>query len=232
MTLYVNIRNSDQSTVFAGIVNREEYDNFQHLAQTSKKALDILESLLIPACTNNVINFAEDLFLPTTTKYFDYLNTIENTALKVIAFIGFLVLDLGTLVIRLVTCIPRIIYNYIECQKKHPLEVFLSTEPRAVSKPSDQLQVTFLEITGTFFTSEGGEEAVDFEMLHTSKSVNLITPRWKSERSSSSNPRARGFKASAMPKTLALRGVDDESIPLIIARFSRIENGCVVEEVS
>lgn len=68
-------------------------------------------ALLYPVRTNNFKNFALDLFLPATMQA---ALRIENVVLKVFAILAGVALDVLTLPIRLITALPRAIYNHVQ----------------------------------------------------------------------------------------------------------------------
>ncbi|MEC7840237.1 MAG: hypothetical protein VX777_09395 [Chlamydiota bacterium] len=88
--------------------------------ETRVKDVGFLTSLCMPVRTYNIKYFAKDFFLPIT------LNTaikVKSVILRLFAVLILGAVDLITFPLRLVTCIPRVIYN--SQKKEHPLLKFL-----------------------------------------------------------------------------------------------------------
>ncbi len=81
------------------------------------KPVDAFFTQLYPARTDTLCNFAKDLFLPAT---FNMMERSHNIALIILTFIS----DAITLIARLITCIPRTIYN--SQQKPIPFYKYLT----------------------------------------------------------------------------------------------------------
>lgn len=83
----------------------------------------VISATLKPIRTDNLKNFAKDFFLPT---FFNQAIHVDNTAGKIFAILGSLVLDTITFPIRVITCIPRAISN--AKREEHPLHKYLREE--------------------------------------------------------------------------------------------------------
>jgi len=75
----------------------------------------ILLQTLIPTRTNNLRNFAQDLFLPT---FVNHALKLQNVVAKIFVILSALILDMLTFPIRLLTCMPKVLSN--ACQKQKP----------------------------------------------------------------------------------------------------------------
>lgn len=100
-----NVSEEEFNTVYSYIANRS-VTNFS--------------AILYPVRTNNLKNFALDLFLPATIQV---ASRVDNMKLKIFAVIASLLLDTLTLPIRLVTAVPRVIYN--SSQPDSPITSYL-----------------------------------------------------------------------------------------------------------
>jgi len=108
MSCLIKITDPSNALIWKKLGSSDDYDEMNSLTKTSPKMFDLFSSLLTPVRTNNLSNFAKDLFLPTTTHY---AIKIQNIALRVLAIIASVILDVITLPIRLATCYSRISYN-------------------------------------------------------------------------------------------------------------------------
>lgn len=107
MTNYLRITNQTNSILWEKQLTNEEYEEVLGLCAKSRNAVSITQGVLVPIRTNNLGNFSRDFFLPTVQQAIK----VQNVADKVIAIIAAFIVDVITLPIRLVTCIPRGIYN-------------------------------------------------------------------------------------------------------------------------
>lgn len=103
---YLTYESGEEVWKEIGKVRSTEYGCHQSVAPTS-----LFWGLVYPIRTNNIVNGLQDLFLPTLSTRAMYLNTMAK---QIFGSLGMLVLDLATLVVRLVTVIPRAIYNWTE----------------------------------------------------------------------------------------------------------------------
>lgn len=97
----------------------QAFDKFIRKYCRSRKPCGVVRSLLIPVRTN-FKDFYKDLFFPTVV---NRASTIHHLAKKIFLILLSLVADILTFPARLVTFIPRAMYNAAE--KMHPLCKYL-----------------------------------------------------------------------------------------------------------
>lgn len=117
MSISLTITNLDNGYSLEKKLEEEQYDALVASAQ-SRNVISLFPALLMPVRTNSLKSFASDFFLPTTL---NHAIRVQGTVRQIFAILGALLLDILTLPIRLLTCIPRRIYN--SCQTKHPIYV-------------------------------------------------------------------------------------------------------------
>jgi hypothetical protein len=109
----------------------------------SGSAVDLPYIWLFPVRTNTLGNFAEDFFFPTL---YHGASRVDSLAQRLIEnFVTFLI-DLLTLPIRIVTCIPRALYN--AQQKEHRLLTYL--KQNSVPKQLIETDHVEVELKGDF----------------------------------------------------------------------------------
>lgn len=122
----VTIRNIDETLIYQKkFATQDEYENFKKPCVISREFREIKYCSIITARTNNLNNFAKDFFLPT------FVNTalkFHSIWLKIFESPVFLIWDIVTFPIRVITLIPRIIYNQYYAKEKHPLYLYLIKE--------------------------------------------------------------------------------------------------------
>jgi hypothetical protein len=99
----------------------EEFQAVMDLCD-NKRRIGLLESLIVPIRTDNLNNFCKDLFLPGL---FNEALKTEDVALKIFLCILMPIFDIITLPIRLITVIPRYIYNAMHPKEAHPFYQYL-----------------------------------------------------------------------------------------------------------
>lgn len=130
--------------------------------------------LLVPLRTNRLKNLMEDLFFPTIVHH---AMKVQEIGAKILAIVATFFVDLFTLPIRLVTCIPRIIYQVR--QPKHPLIQAMRDSERAIEHfglsriPEELLHADVLETEITEIYSYG----VDTSEKRTSLRTIYLVPR-------------------------------------------------------
>ncbi|MEC7840152.1 MAG: hypothetical protein VX777_08960 [Chlamydiota bacterium] len=98
---------------------KEVYDEVKKCAK-SKGTLSPFTATLVPVRTNNLKNFAKDLFFPTIANQVPRINSVAG---KIFAGLGALILDLMTFPVRLLTSVPRVLAS--SKAKNHALYKFL-----------------------------------------------------------------------------------------------------------
>ena len=119
MPTYITVTNLENSTVWTQSCTPEEARSFKNQGYLQgKSSIAPFKASLIVVRTHDWNSFSTDFFLPTTMNH-----AIKATTCKVIAIIAALILDILTFPVRLITLIPRAIYN--ARQYKVPLHKYL-----------------------------------------------------------------------------------------------------------
>jgi hypothetical protein len=139
---------------------QEEFQAIQNLC-VSRREIGYFESYLITARTNTWENFATDFFFPTTIHH---ALTIHNLALKILATIDFIILDTITLPIRLITLLPRFIYNEHNSKETHAFYKYLVKQGVSAEALGDHI---FLE--KQWMENEGWPHRITYQ-----KALNFI----------------------------------------------------------
>ena len=101
--------------------SKEEFQAVVNLCD-NKRRINWLESLIIPVRTDNLNNFCKDFFLPGL---FNPAFKTQDVALTIFLCMLMPVYDIMTLPIRLITVIPRYVYNSIHPKESHPFYQYL-----------------------------------------------------------------------------------------------------------
>ncbi len=104
-------------------VDDEVFEEIKLLSDTSRASIPMVFDALIPVRTNNILNFAEDFFLPTV---FHHTGKIQDVALRAIATVAAFIFDMLTLHVRFVTALPWVFYQSL--QEENPLLKYLKQQ--------------------------------------------------------------------------------------------------------
>ncbi len=104
----------------------QEVKDFVNANGGSKIGYGLTEMLVMPLRTDNLKDFATDLFLPT---FFHFALKVENVVLRALASIVAIVVDVATVLIRLVATPIRFYYNTQYPEPVHPLVSLLGQNP-------------------------------------------------------------------------------------------------------
>lgn len=162
------VRNFNSEEEFQAVVNL--CDN--------KRRISWLESLIVPVRTDTLNNFCKDLFLPGL---FNEALKTKDVALKIFLCIMMPIYDIITLPIRLITVIPRYIYNALHSKESHLFYQYLinnGVAPEDLSAGHVYLETEWTEgrrRLGQFednhnLTTQGDT----FNFMHLPKSVSSI----------------------------------------------------------
>lgn len=128
----------------------------------SARRIKVLEALLYPVRTHTWASFYQDLFIPATAT-FHAASRVKTVAGKIFLYLllaASLAADAATLPIRMLTAIPRCVYNNRHAKELHPLYKYLVAEGVAKAK-----------LTGPRIGLDGGyivtEEAFKYPRAHT-----------------------------------------------------------------
>lgn len=155
-------------------VNFNSFGEFEPVYNllNNKRRISWLESLIIPVRTDNFSNFCKDFFLPGL---FNNALKTKKVALRIFLCIMMPIYDLITLPIRLITVIPRYIYN-----AKHPKEAHLfyqyliqkGVAPADLSAGHVHLEIEQQNQSGLLITQGG----CTFNFIHLPRFVsNILT---------------------------------------------------------
>lgn len=106
---------------------------------------------LVPIRTNTLSNFTEDFFFPTL---YHKASSVSSYAERFFENLVYFLIDLLTLPIRVITCIPRAIYN---TQKEHALLTYLKScgiNKQLINTDHVRVQITFKCDEGSTFLEE------------------------------------------------------------------------------
>ncbi|MEC7840155.1 MAG: hypothetical protein VX777_08975 [Chlamydiota bacterium] len=179
MSYNVNIEAKGQ-TVFTS--NQQEvYQAVKNCAKSKGKVCPFVATL-IPVRTNNGKNFAKDFFLPTVV---NQVPRIHNVAGKIFAGLGAFVLDLITLPVRLLTCVPRVFANSkAKDHALHKLLVEKGVDPKKIDVDTLKVSLKGEVKQGLIEVAADGCDQVSIDSVTDSYDVNLVTqPAKKLEKS-------------------------------------------------
>lgn len=127
----------------------EEFQRVKNLCD-NKRRIGWLESLVIPVRTDNLNNFCKDFFFPGL---FNQALKTHDVATKIFLCIFMSIYDIISLPIRLITVIPRYLYNAAHPKESHPLYQYLIDKgvPAAtLSADYVALELGWIENRGVF----------------------------------------------------------------------------------
>lgn len=137
----IKVYNLAQPTVIweQPVQNLKEYRDLKNKC-FSGSSVEYPYLLLFPARTNFLSNFAEDFFFPSL--YHGWVK-VDSLAQTIIENLVFFLIDLVTLPVRIVTCIPRAFYNAL--QKEHLFLTYLKQQnvPKQLLE-TDHVRVEFI----------------------------------------------------------------------------------------
>lgn len=113
----ITVSHAEKNITWSHSLTKEEY---LQVKSGSRAALGIIPAVCIPVRVHNWRDFSKDFFLPTTV---NRAIKVQHIAGKAFAMLIALFVDVATLPIRFVTCIPRAIYN--PTKEENPLYQYL-----------------------------------------------------------------------------------------------------------
>lgn len=120
----------------------------------NKRRISWLESLIIPVRTDTLGNFCQDFFLPSL---FNEALKTKDVALKIFLCIMMPIYDVITFPIRLITVIPRCIYNAMHPKEAHLFYKYLidaGVLPKDLSPGHVLLQAEWVKKKGILTTEK------------------------------------------------------------------------------
>ena len=128
---------------------RTAYRQFSHFVGGCA-VISAQRALLYPVRTNSLKSFAKDFFLPTVMNHtICDLKKIKSTIEKVIKIIKDFFLDVITLPIRVLTCIPRMVIN--SNKEETPLLVYLKQQDGEEAQKLAKLDVVYVICKGCLY---------------------------------------------------------------------------------
>ena len=130
-----NLGELDQPNIITDIATNsltDHLDNIKGLGDSVRR-IGLLESFVITVRTDNISNFCTDFFFPG---FFNLALKVRNVGLKTFLCITMPLCDIITFPFRLITVIPRCIFNAKFSKENHPLYKFL----KARGHTTDQLR--------------------------------------------------------------------------------------------
>ncbi len=127
----------------------EEFQRATNLCD-NKRRIGWLESLVIPVRTDNLNNFCKDFFLPGL---FNHALKTHDVATRIFLCIIMPIYDILSLPIRLITAIPRYLYNAAHPKESHPLYQYLIDNgvlAATLSADYVYLELSWVENRGVF----------------------------------------------------------------------------------
>lgn len=106
------------------VQNFDTEEDFQAVSKllVSKRRIDWLESLVIPVRTDTLGNLCQDFFFPGL---FNVALKTKDASLRIFLCIFMPICDVLSFPIRLITVLPRCVYNAIYPKEAHPFYQYL-----------------------------------------------------------------------------------------------------------
>jgi len=120
----ISIKNNETEIFEKKFGSKKEVEFFLQIYGKSAPQYPIWQAIFVPARTDNWRDLTKDLLLPT---FINHAFKIDHFVLKIFASIGAVVLDVLTIIPRLITSPFRAFYNY-KTENTHPLISFIKTE--------------------------------------------------------------------------------------------------------
>jgi hypothetical protein len=162
----------------------EEFQDVFNLCD-NKRRISWLESLLIPVRTDTFSSFCQDFLLPGL---FNEALKTKHVAGKIFLGVFMTIVDIITFPIRLITVIPRCIYNALYPKEAHPFYQYLinngvaATDLRAGHVYLEMQSIEGPKGLGQQFEDERNliTAGCTFNFMHLPQSVSTITAAWNS----------------------------------------------------
>lgn len=125
------------------VASHEEAKAFVRQYGSFKQGCPFLEGLVMPLRTQTLNDCLEDLFLPT---FIHFALKVENIALKIIASVFAIALDLLTLPIRFIALPLRVYYQSHAPEPKHPMIELIEGNVHSQKALQDQCVMLHYEV--------------------------------------------------------------------------------------
>lgn len=136
------------------LADKKEFDKVNRLCTDQSNVAGSLKSYIMPIRTDRQ-SWAKDLFLPS---FVNSALKVEDTTARVFSSIFAIILDIATLPLRVITLIPRAIYNACTSPKEHPLIPYFKEKGIPEGLQKGMLELTVLERSSKKWTEEGKEK--------------------------------------------------------------------------
>lgn len=123
MSYSITVSHVEKNIMWSCSLTQREYLEVRACSRRARRAIGMIPAMFIPIRTHNWIGFVKDFFLPTTI---NHAIKVQHVTERVFAILAALFLDVITVPIRLVTCIPRVICN--PKKEEHPLYKYLTAQ--------------------------------------------------------------------------------------------------------
>lgn len=138
----------------------------------NQERIGLLRALIVPVRTDTLRNFCKDFFIPTVANYAPL--KCNDIALRIILCIGAAVCDFITFPLRLITVIPRYVYNAAHPKEKHKLYQYLigqKVQPADLAKGYVYLEVVRTSVVNSETHEERWAGTFNFMQLPASSST-------------------------------------------------------------
>jgi hypothetical protein len=136
----IKVTNPENQIFWQKQLTEAEYDEVKNCVED--RSVDGFKGCFFPVRTNNWNNFSKDFFFPSMINYAAKTGDVFQ---RMIEHVVLFFVDLITLPIRVLTCIPRIIYNAM--QEERPISLYLKKQNNVDSKllETDQVLVEIMK---------------------------------------------------------------------------------------
>lgn len=163
--------------------NKDEYDTAHLICRKSENFWEF-SALFIPVRTHNLKDFAKDFFIPTVIRYAIKIDSFLFDGIK---FFFCLMLDIVTFPARVITVIPRVIYNIQFPKEKDPFFQFLKSKGVEVDNllTQDYIKTRFLKYNyeNKVFSGEESRYTASFIAMPNRHDIKILSEvsKWQNK---------------------------------------------------
>jgi hypothetical protein len=110
-------KNIDSTLFFKKFETNEEFRDVWQLCE-NRRRMNVLEALITPIRTDRFSNLCKDFFLPSVCQFLESTK-VQNVFIKSLAFLILTPIDVISFPFRIITVIPRWIYNRAHPKESH-----------------------------------------------------------------------------------------------------------------
>lgn len=125
MVYRLQVYDSSHGTTWRTRLKTKEFPFVRAMCQDRTNMAGYIKAAIMPIRTHDIKSLAKDLFLPSLV---NAALKVRNVVDKIFIIIFATIYDLLTFPLRIVTLIPRCIYNSCKASKKHILSEFLASK--------------------------------------------------------------------------------------------------------